>query len=188
MDIVFLVDESLRYDQYRTVLQQLPRMLAATWPIETARWRVGATVYSTEVNKDASFYLNTYTSKDAVINALYFASLTFGSVNTKAALRDARTNQFTAVNGDRSAAPNIIISLTSGIVDEQNQNLTLDEASLVKEANIQIYTVAIGYSDRKLIDQVSSAKTENYVLLWFFNDNLNDIVSRLLPRLCNATA
>lgn len=186
LDIVFLIDLSLLYPQARAVLQQLPRLMAALWPIQGAdMWQVGATVYSSNVIPEAGFYMNTFTSKDEVLNALYFANLNLNTNGSNASkgMGDARTNQFTYTNGDRPSAPNVIISLTSGSADPVQ---AISESDLVKSAGIKIYTIAIGsYANFAQLNAISSQPSSTYVIPWLFTDSMTKLAGRMLTLLCS---
>ena len=74
------------------------------------------------------------------VTSVYFTGLT----NTDKALEYARTNMFTAANGERADAKNYVIILTDGA--SANFNQTVQQATLLKQQNIEILAIGIGAS------------------------------------------
>ncbi|KAI0238947.1 hypothetical protein LSAT2_010296, partial [Lamellibrachia satsuma] len=102
-DIVFVIDSSgsINYAD----ANNWNRLLAFTneivnkYIIGSSNTRVGVVRFSTKVEN--SMYLNQYSSKSILMNAISSISYERQSTNTAGAIREMRTVQFTAGHGDR---------------------------------------------------------------------------------------
>lgn len=104
--------------------------------------KVGCVTFSTDAYLE--FYLNAYTTREALqqrLNTLYYAG---GLTNLGAGMDLARTSLFNGQNGDRSSARNLAIVITDG-VPTVNEALTLTYADQLKQV-AEIITV--GVTDR----------------------------------------
>ena len=87
--------------------------------------------------------MNTFTSKEDVLQAIDLLRYLAGKTNTAAALNLLRTQMFTPANGDRLDIPNFAIVVTDGQSNVDREN-TLPEAILARAAGIQIIVVSVG--------------------------------------------
>ncbi|GAB1610759.1 hypothetical protein Ahia01_001362400 [Argonauta hians] len=168
-DIVFILDSSTSVTDtnFKKVLAFVKDFLSEA-SIDSGRVRVGVVIYSTDVTVE--FHLNRYRSKSAVLQAIDNIPYIYGSTNTYAGLHTARTQMFTAQNGDRADVPNIIILLTDG-VSNINALQTIPEAEAVRAQNIHIYAVGIGLAETTELDQIaSSPPSENSFTVQDFNE------------------
>ena len=77
-----------------------------------------------------------------MLQAISRVRYTGGTTNTASVLRFARETMFTARNGDRANAKNIIMHVTDGSSD--NGKETLKEARATRDAGIQILVAIVG--------------------------------------------
>ena len=131
----------------------------STADIDSGSVRVGAVIYSTDVH--IQFNLNTYKTKQEILDAFGKIPFIYGSTNTYGALNVMRTQMFTRENGDRPDVHNIVMLITDG-VSNVNPTLTVPEAIRAQAENIQIYAVGIGLADTSELAKIASKPaTEN---------------------------
>jgi len=82
--------------------------------IDSDSTRVGLVVYSTKVDSEKSFYLNSYSSVKAVQSAISSIRHLEGNTNTSGAFAYVRTTILTSAGGARSNMPNIVVVFTDG--------------------------------------------------------------------------
>lgn len=125
----------------------------STADIDSGSVRVGAVIYSTEVH--IQFNLNTYRTKQEILDAFGKIPFIYGSTNTYGALNIMRTEMFTRGNGDRPNVHNIVMLITDG-VSNINPTLTVPEAVRAQAENIHIYAVGIGLADTTELAKIAS--------------------------------
>ena len=168
-DVIFLLDSSTSVleTNFRKVLAFVKEFLSEAY-FGAAGIRVGLVTYSTNVN--VQFYLNSYETKEEVFNAIDKVPYTYGSTNTASGLEKLRKVMFTREHGDRPESRNIAIVVTDG-VSNVNPYRTLDEAALLKDADVHIYGVGIGLVELTELQQiVSKPAKENTFLAQNFDD------------------
>ncbi|XP_047671219.1 uncharacterized protein col6a3 isoform X4 [Tachysurus fulvidraco] len=137
-DVVFLLEGS---DGSRTgfpAMLDFVQRLVENFNFEDSMDHVSVVQYST--NTEVHFYLNTYSAKDEILNAIGTVKHKGGRhVNTGSALQYVRENVFTASAGSRhqQGVPNILILLRgSRSTDNVDQ-----PASALKESGVLIFGV-----------------------------------------------
>ena len=122
VDLVFVLDSSRiirdqnpadgSYDNWTLLLQFVVNVINKLTIGSTAT-RVGVVKFSSIGQNE--FYLNTYNSKDQVINRVLAISYVGSSqTNTAEGLRIMHEQQFTFARGDRSGVNNVAIVVTGG--------------------------------------------------------------------------
>ena len=99
LDVVFAIDTSGSTGNSFLLQLRFVKAVAEGLNYAFGRTRVAAITYQSSIR--IAFYLNTYTSKASIINALAF-STTGGRTNTADALRTINTDIFTYNKGDRA--------------------------------------------------------------------------------------
>jgi len=114
-DIVFVVDSSasIHPDDF-TLMKNFLYQLVGRLHIDSDSTRVGLVVYSTKVDSEKSFYLNSYSSVKAVQSAISSIRHLEGNTNTSGAFAYVRTTILTSAGGARSNMPNIVVVFTDG--------------------------------------------------------------------------
>lgn len=102
--------------------------------------RVGCITFSDDV--DLQFHLDEYSNRADLIDAIGKIPYSRRSTNTAAALKYAREVMFTSGNGDRNSVQDIVIVITDGESNEQDETLT--EARLIRQEGIHVISVGIG--------------------------------------------
>lgn len=145
--------------------------------------RVGAVIFSD--SQRILFQLNTFNNKQNIIDAMY-TYYPGGTTNTAGAIEVVRQVMFTPANGDRPNVPNVLVVVTDG--GSNNQNATLLQASLAKNANITILSVGVGSSDdfnKNELDGMSSYPPSANVFRVPDEDSFGNIVAGLVAAICN---
>lgn len=135
-DVVFLLDGSDGTRKGFPAMLEFVQRIVETF-IESMD-RVSVVQYST--NAEVHFYLNTYSNKDEILNAISTVKHRGGRrVNTGSALQYVRENVFTASAGSRQqqGVPNILIVLR-GLRSTDNVD---QAASALKESGVLIFGV-----------------------------------------------
>ncbi|XP_041351171.1 collagen alpha-4(VI) chain-like [Gigantopelta aegis] len=88
------------------------------------------------------FYLNSFSSKPALLAALHNIKYISGGTNTDGALKFVRQNSFTAAHGSRPGAARILVVLTDGQSNSKTQ--TISESQLLHQAGIEVMSIGIG--------------------------------------------
>jgi len=177
-DIVLALDQSASivaetFDNWSKQVLAFAKRIASAFPIDKNLTQIGLLKFSHII--EIVFQLNTYGDRESVLRAIDNAVISGGDTNIAAALRTARQEMFTPSNGARPGVPKILILLTDGTANiEENQ--TLAEAQLAKAAGITIYTV--GVTDAVDEDQlkVIASKPEYF----FFASNFTQLNNVLL--------
>lgn len=181
LDVVFVLDISGSVeDEYRLVITFAKEVVyGLSMNLDT---RVGAITYSTDVN--GQFYMNTYSTKEGVINGLNFYHKG-GRTNTQEALRIMRTEHFTTTRGERTGVRNVAIVVTDGYsnIDEDN---TIPEATRAKEEEeIDIFVVALGEGPNfREVNDMASDPDSDYVYQLRDINEIEETAEQLLDELC----
>ena len=161
--------------------REMARQLVYGIDIQSDSVHIAAVAYNTDIVDQ--FYLNTYSEKESVINALNFYRRG-GKTNTQKALRFVRTDLFTSENGDRSGVRDIVIVISDGYSNVNYQN-TVREADRIKSNDMHVYTVAIGDSPHfSEMNAISSDPDSEYA---YYVPSLSDVkavASDILDNLC----
>ena len=173
-----------QYDNWYVQVLGFAKSIASAFPIDKNLTQIGLEKFSDII--EIVFQLNTYGDRESVLRAIDNADIMGGDTNIAAALRTARQEMFTPSNGARPGVPKILILLTDGTANiEENQ--TLAEAQLAKAAGIKIYTVGVTHEvDEDQLKVIAS--TPDY---FFFASNftqLNSILQYLVENSCKEAA
>lgn len=181
-DVIFLLDSSTSVleTNFRKVLAFVKEFLSEAY-FGAAGIRVGLVTYSTKVN--VQFYLNSYETKEEIFNAIDKVPYTYGSTNTAGGLEKLREEMFTHQHGDRPEARNIAIVVTDG-VSNVNPFRTLDEAALLKAADVHIYGVGIGLVELTELQQIVSKPAEENTFLAQNFDDLQGLKRLVFAEMC----
>ena len=145
--------------------------------------RVSAMTYATTPNMQ--FYLNEYTMKYAVLNALNF-HYTGGGTNTASAIDKMRTDVFTSGRGDRSGVANIGVVITDGRSNDKAK--TIQSAMNARKQGMELLTVGVGNNvdDNEMKAVANFPQDRNYFKTGSFN-SLGGLANNLILAICNGT-
>jgi collagen type VI alpha len=192
-DIVFVIDSSgsIRdqnppdgsYDNYELLLGFV-NSIVDKLNIGMNLTRVGAVRFSDY--GDNVFYLNTYTSKEDVKNAISRTGYMGGNTNTSGGIRAMFLNQFTQARGDREDVQNIAIVITDGKSTFDSAR-TVPDANSAKNAGITVFSVGItnatNEDELRLISSPPQQMNQNYWLSADFN-SLNTMTTQIVAETC----
>ena len=109
--------------------------------------RIGIAAFGDNVYPQ--FQLNTYSTKQEILDVIDRIPYLDQSTNTWEALKYMRETMFTSRNGDRPNAPNSVIIITDGvpvIPGDRNEarRLAIQEADRARSQGINIFTIGVG--------------------------------------------
>ena len=106
--------------------------------------------------------------------------------NTAAALRHVRETMFTARNGDRPNAKNVMLLVTDGSSD--NGRETIKEARAARDANIQILVSIVGdWVNMQEINAIASYPvSKNKFEMQYFRSLDRTFAHKIYRRVCNS--
>ncbi len=182
-DIVFVVDSSgsIRQNRYEQVLQYIMNVTSRL-EIGSDRVRVGLITYGDTAQ--IRFHLNSYSSREDVLQAIEMTPFSRGRTNTAEALGLLHETMYTQQNGDRFDAPNFAIVVTDG---ESNVNPrdTIPQAIQARISGIHIFAVTV--QDRVGLEIKGIASNpDSYNIFNVVNFNgLPTLMERLVDGLCD---
>ena len=150
--------------------------------IDDGRVRVGVALYSSSVS--IQFHLNRYETKTEIKNAVKNIQHIRGDTNIADALNIVRTEMFSTQNGDRTTVPNLIIVITDG-TPNVNQERTIPEARLTKSAGIRIFVVGVRVEETYMLDQIASQPMKENRLSINEFDQLRLEMDKLYTPICS---
>ncbi|XP_053386777.1 complement receptor type 1-like [Mercenaria mercenaria] len=181
IDIVFIIDGSgsLGVHGFDQTLQFVVDMVSK-FPIETTRF--GLLTFSSDTY--LQFHLNGYVNDSVgLIGRIQNTSFPTGGTHTYAGLEFARTDMFQVVNGMRPNVTHTAIVVTDGHSD--NINETAEQAQLLKDSGVTIYSVGVGLTDVKELELIASNTT--FVFTVDNYDRINEITGPLAGITCAST-
>ncbi|XP_056611528.1 collagen alpha-3(VI) chain isoform X1 [Triplophysa dalaica] len=151
-DVVFLLDGSdATRTSFPSMLEFLERMVERL-NVSDRRDRVSVVQFSRD--PEAHFYLNTYTTKEDILNAVKGLRHKGGRpLNTGAALQFVKENVFTASSGSRriEGVPQLLILLSGGRSFDNVES----PASSLKELGVLIFGIGSRSSDTRELQSLS---------------------------------
>lgn len=183
-DLTFLVDSSSsidakgrgNFDHVRGFMKEL----VSASVIGPDRIQVGIVKFSTNANEE--LYLNRFTTREPILDVIDNIEYKGGETNTAEGLQLVRSNIFQVFNGDRPGAINILIIITDG-ESNINEDRTIPEANLLKDSDTII--VAVGVTND--VNRYELQRMASSPGLVFFVDDfnlLNDIIQGLIDVTC----
>lgn len=195
-DVVFLVDSSQSVcnstascSNWQSILDFMISLINR-WNIGSNGIQVGLVRYS--ATPSDIFYLNTYTDKTQLINAISGLAYVPGGVQTgnlRAALMNARTDQFLRSQGLRFGVQKIEVVLTNGGLSEQDLMVACMEANVHRNLGIVMYGVGVTSrvtdNDLQCISSHPKVRNFNYYINSAITSFAN-IAETINPPLCNS--
>uniref|UniRef100_A0A8W8NWN6 VWFA domain-containing protein n=1 Tax=Magallana gigas TaxID=29159 RepID=A0A8W8NWN6_MAGGI len=179
-DIVFLLDasESEQAEGFGKEIQFVYNF-ARKFHIGPQNVQFSSVTFSSNVRND--FFLNTYSNRHDVLNAIQKISYMQGGTNTSFGLKFVRDNSFKPQNGARTNATKIVIVITDG--QSADSAATKHEAQLLHHQGVLVYAVGVGSDvDSSELKAISSNGTP--ILVTDFS-LLHDIQASLETAACH---
>ena len=177
-DVVFLLDGS-EYTRYGfAAMRDFVQRVVETLNVGENNDRVSVVQYSRDA--EAHFYLNTYTTKEDILDRVRGLRHRGGRpLNTGAALQYVRDNVFTASSGSRrpEGVPQLLILVNGG----RSSDSVDTPASALKQLGITVFGIGSRNSDSVELQKISSEP--NYALsVSDFNDlpNIQEQLSSVM--------
>uniref|UniRef100_A0A673Y457 VWFA domain-containing protein n=1 Tax=Salmo trutta TaxID=8032 RepID=A0A673Y457_SALTR len=151
-DVVFLLDGSDGTRNGFPAMRDFVQKVVEKLTVEENRDRVSVVQYSRE--SEAHFYLNTYTTKEDVVDTVRGLRHKGGRpLNTGAALQYVRDNVFIASSGSRrlEGVPQILILLNGG----RSFDNVDTPASALKELGVLVFGIGTKSSDSRELQKIS---------------------------------
>ena len=142
MDLVLVLDLSGSVDTVRDLIMGFAYQFVMDLSIGSDLVRLSVINFADDPY--ICFYLNSYSTKRGVINALV-AKFQGGRTGTESALRSMYEDVFTASRGDRSGVDNYAVIVSDG-GSNINKDRTIPEANEARRRGIKVYSVAVGES------------------------------------------
>ncbi|XP_014785973.1 cartilage matrix protein [Octopus bimaculoides] len=183
-DILFLLDSSgsVRIAHFREALKFVSQFVADSI-VGSHSLQVGVITFSTKVRNQIP--LNKFSDKDALIKAIKAVKYDHGLTLTAKGLHFVRTEGFSAKNGGRPNATQILVVLTDGNSNQAFQ--TVRESKLIHLTHIKIFSIGVGtHISRKELEMISSDKKKNVFMVKDY-DALKTIEAQLKNTICATT-
>ncbi|KAF7248796.1 Collagen alpha-1(XX) chain [Varanus komodoensis] len=179
-DIILLVDGSWSIGRNNFgLIREFLAALVAPFSISQDKIRVGLSQYSSDPRTE--WDLNTYSTRNEVLEALRSLRYKGGNTFTGLALTHVLEQNLQAEAGARSEAPKMIILLTDG----KSQDNAGPSAETLKKMGIKIFAVGVKNADEAELRQVASEPLEMTVYNVLDFPLLSSLVSRLTRVLCS---
>ena len=127
-----------------------------------------------------------YNKRVDIMQAISAVRYHGSKTNTAAALRYVRETMFTARNGDRANAKNVVLLVTDGSSD--NGRETIKEARAARDANIQILVSIVGtWVNMQEINAIASYPvSKNKFQMQNFQSLDRTFADKIYRRVCNS--
>ncbi|XP_041665058.1 collagen alpha-1(XIV) chain-like isoform X1 [Cheilinus undulatus] len=178
-DIVILVDGSwsigrINFRLVRTFLENLVR----AFNVEFDQTRIGLAQYSGDPRIE--WHLNTYTTKEAVIDAVKNLPYKGGNTLTGLALTYILENSFKPESGSRPGVPKIGILITDG----KSQDDVIPPAQSLRDAGIELFAIGVKNADENELKAIASPPEETHVYNVADFSVMSSIVEGLTKTVC----
>ena len=183
-DIVFLLDGSDGTRDGFNAMREFVERVVEKLNVGPNKDRVSLVQYSRDA--EVHFYLNTYTTREDIVNSVRGLSHRGGrTLNTGAALQYVRDNVFTSSSGSRrlQGVPQMLILLNGG---KSFDNVDTP-ATALKQQGIFVIGVGAGNSDRNELQKISyepsyALSVTEFTDLPDFQEQLSSSMSTMLAR------
>ncbi|XP_055732321.1 collagen alpha-1(XIV) chain isoform X2 [Salvelinus fontinalis] len=179
-DIVILVDGSWSIGRinFRLVRMFLENLVSA-FHVEFDKTRIGLAQYSGDPRIE--WHLNTFTTKEAVIDAVKNLPYKGGNTLTGLALTYILENSYKPESGSRAGVPKIGILITDG----KSQDDVQPPARSLREAGIELFAIGVKNADEKELKAIGSPPEETHVYNVADFSAMSSIVEGLTRTVCD---
>ncbi|XP_040287934.1 collagen alpha-1(XIV) chain isoform X1 [Bufo bufo] len=178
-DIVILVDGSWSIGRVNFRLVRLfIENLVSAFNVGSGKTRIGLAQYSGDPRIE--WNLNTYGTKEAVIDAVRNLPYKGGNTLTGLALTYILENSFTPEAGARTDIPKIGILITDG----KSQDDVIPPAKSLKDAGIELFAIGVKNADVNELREIASEPHSDHVYNVADFNIMNSIVESLTKTVC----
>ncbi len=159
MDVAFMIDLSGSVVEVHQIAIEMAREISWGLDMSFERTRISAVAFADGVVD--KFYLNQYTDREQVQNALTYYNKG-GRTNLPLALDTAMNDLLIQPNGERPGVPNVAILISDGYatVEEWRVNGLVQQ---LKDRGIELFTIGMGPNPNpELPDWASPTSSEHY--------------------------
>ena len=182
MDLVFILDLSGSLSNLYDLSIEFMTTVIYGLPMHAGRARIALITYANSAKVE--FYLNTYQSKQEVLNALSFRAAG-RKTNTQEAINRAYSDVFSSGRGDRSGVDNIAIIITDG-KSNGNTKDTVNAANRARQNHIEVFVAAT--SNRANMGEVQGIANDpdnSHVVSLNSKGEAQSAANRILNQLCD---
>ncbi|KAG9471533.1 hypothetical protein GDO78_014446, partial [Eleutherodactylus coqui] len=178
-DIVILVDGSWSIGRHNFRLVRLfIENLVSAFNVGNDKTRIGLAQYSGDPRIE--WNLNTYDTKDTVIDAARNLPYKGGNTLTGLALTYILENSFRPEAGARTGLPKIGILITDG----KSQDDVIPPAKSLKDAGIELFAIGVKNADLNELKEIASEPDSDHVYNVADFNIMNSIVASLTKTVC----
>ena len=186
-DLTFIIDGSgsIRHERFQDIKDFVIGIVKELEinPDRPNKVQVAAICFDTEAFVE--FYLNTYRTKQDVIQAIQRIHYLGGRTNIADAFRRMRQDVFRPSRGDREGVPNFAIVFSDGAsnVDETE---TLPQAIAARVQGAHVITVGVGYAlNLPVLEGMASDPFEENLFTVESFDNLRGLIPDVVGATCD---
>lgn len=200
VDLVFLIDTSgsicndagVTYCDNWGEIRNFTNLVIDQLTIGPSNTRVGLVQFGTLQDTKSIFFLNTYTNKTSLKEAVSRLEYRpFQTTFTGTGINLVMSEQFTAANGDRSDRKNILLLITDGRTSTGDPVNAITAANNAKSAGVEILAVGVtnNVNVQELRDISSSPQRENETY-WVATDFsiLSSVANEVTQQTCNVVS
>uniref|UniRef100_A0A3Q2E0F7 VWFA domain-containing protein n=1 Tax=Cyprinodon variegatus TaxID=28743 RepID=A0A3Q2E0F7_CYPVA len=180
-DIVFIIDESgsigvQNFQLVRSFLYSIMNGLE----ISPSKVRVGIVMYNEKPT--AQVYLNSFRTKDELLNFIKILPYRGGGTNTGAALNFTRENIFVTEKGSRKdkGVEQVAVVITDG----DSQDAVSEEATELRRAGVTVYSVGVENANYEELMMMASYPPQKHVFIVDSFTKLKSLEQSLQKTLC----
>lgn len=181
LDLTFLVDISGSLEEGYDMQVAFMKAIVEGLNFKYHRTQVAFVNYAEDTK--TRFYLDTYKEQRDVLNAIGITEIG-RETNIAAGLREVRTNVYRSDRGDRDGVQNVVLLLSDGRATRDIE-LVDDEARLVRNSDITIYSIGIGdWADIYTMDIIATDPDSLHRVWIQSRGEVEDTANEVLDRLC----
>ncbi|XP_005994616.1 collagen alpha-1(XIV) chain isoform X2 [Latimeria chalumnae] len=179
-DIVILVDGSWSIGRlnFRLVRMFLENLVSA-FDVSLDKIRIGLAQYSGDPRIE--WHLNTYSTKDAVLDAVKNLPYKGGNTLTGLALTYILENSFKPEAGARPGVPKIGVLITDG----KSQDDVIPPAKSLRDAGIELFAIGVKNADLNELKEIASEPDETHMYNVADFSIMSSIVEGLTTTVCS---
>lgn len=183
MDLTFVLDASGSVADTFERSMNLTRKIVQGLNFNGGRTRTAVVTYADTAT--IRFKLNEYTDQVSVLNGIAFTQEN-GRTNTAGGMEVAINQVFTAADGDRAGDDNIMIVVTDG-QSNINEEMTEEMADQARRAGITVFAIGIGENgrvDRGELNQIASNPDNQHAYVVNQESDVEVVADKVLQMLC----